>query len=47
MLAVPVPDLDELVGLKVYAQWWIDDTTSAVPGDFVSTRSVIYTIGKK
>ncbi|MHC5210600.1 MAG: hypothetical protein ACYTG2_07775 [Planctomycetota bacterium] len=46
-LSVPVPDLDELLGLKVYAQWWIDDTTTGTAGDWVSTRTAIYTIGKK
>jgi hypothetical protein len=46
-LAVPVPAMDELVGLKVYAQWWIDDTTTPAPGDLVSSRGAIYTIGVK
>jgi hypothetical protein len=46
-LPLPVPAVDEVVGLKVYAQWWINDTTTAAPGDFVSTRTAVYTIGKK
>jgi hypothetical protein len=47
LLTVNVPAVPELVGYKVYGQWWVEDSTTPAPGDLVSTRGAIYTIGVK
>jgi hypothetical protein len=44
-VAFSLPPLSALAGLRVYMQWWIDDTTTAASGDLVSSQVGIFTIG--
>lgn len=44
-IALTVPPISALVGLRVYAQWWIDDTTTPGSGDLASSQVGILTIG--
>jgi len=44
-VSFPVPALPALAGLRVYMQWWIDDTTTAQSGDLASSQVGVFTIG--
>ncbi len=39
------PALLDLLSVRVYAQWWLDDTSTPAGGDFVSSQVGIFTIG--
>ncbi|MGQ0552735.1 MAG: hypothetical protein ACT4PU_05900 [Planctomycetota bacterium] len=39
------PSLLDLLSVRVYAQWWLDDTSTPAGGDFVSSQVGIFTIG--
>ncbi|HZL98918.1 MAG TPA: hypothetical protein VFD43_01585 [Planctomycetota bacterium] len=42
---VALPAVTALTGLRVYMQWWIDDTTTPASGDLASSQVGIFTIG--
>jgi hypothetical protein len=44
-VSLAVPPQAALSGLRVYMQWWIDDTTTPAAGDRVSSQVGIFTIG--
>ena len=47
-LALKLPaSATPLVGLEIYMQWVADDTTTAAPGDHVTSQTAVFTVGVK